>query len=241
MKTIQISELGYIRETNQDRVLTLKNESGVLAVVCDGIGGGRAGDVASELVVTTFKEAFEKKPSFENDQDMINWFQTILGEANLKVHHKSKQSEKYQGMGTTIIAVMIDKGRAIGFNVGDSRLYEYRHLNLNLLSHDQTYAYQMYLRNKITKEEAETHPRKNVLINAVGIKEEIAFEVIRVVDGWQRLMLSTDGLHDFVEHGYLEQAFNLPLEKSAEVLKDLALKAGGFDNISFVMIEEDEK
>ncbi len=237
LKYEKISELGYVRETNQDRVIAIENDYGFLGVVCDGIGGGRAGDVASELVVSIFEEAFLSNPKFEDDADMIAWFEKTLAKANLAVFNKSMKSKAFHGMGTTIVAVLIYGGRALGFNVGDSRLYELRHGNLNLLSHDQTYAYQMYLQNEITKEEIAHHPRRNVLINAVGIKDEINFETIRVVDGWQNLMLSTDGLHDFVDHGYLEQAFNLPLDKAAELLKSLALKAGGYDNISFVLIE----
>lgn len=240
MRYTSINELGLIRSSNQDRVLALKSEHGFLAVVCDGIGGGKAGDVASQLTVDTFSNAYKENPIFNNDDDMIAWFRKTLELANKTVFTKSLESKEFKGMGTTIVCVIIKGSRAIGFNVGDSRLYEYRHSKLNLLSHDQTYAYQMYLQNEITKAEIQTHPRKNVLINAVGIKNSIQFETIRVVDGWQRLMLSTDGLHDFVPHGTVELAFGLPIEESTEILKGLSLDAGGFDNISFIMIEDDK-
>ncbi len=239
MKHSSVSELGLVRISNQDRVLVESFGHAFLAVVCDGIGGGQAGDVASELTVNTFREAFAKKPDLSSDFSKIQWFKNTLDIANQNVFEKSLESVDYKGMGTTIVALVIYKKRAIGFNVGDSRLYEYRHSKLKLLSHDQTYAYQMYLQNEITKEEVEVHPRKNVLINAVGIKNSIQFETIRVVDGWQKLMLSTDGLHDFVPHAMVEQSFSLSLEKSSVLLKKLALEAGGYDNISFILIEDD--
>ena len=75
LKYEKISELGYVRETNQDRVIAIENDYGFLGVVCDGIGGGRAGDVASELVVSIFEEAFLSNPKFEDDADMIAWFE----------------------------------------------------------------------------------------------------------------------------------------------------------------------
>ncbi len=240
MKHTSINELGLVRTSNQDRVLALSHEDLFLAVVCDGIGGGRAGDVASEITVETFRSSFNDDLKLSNDAEVIQWFKETLELANLNVFNKSLESKDYKGMGTTIIAVVIRGKRTIGFNVGDSRLYEYRHSKLNLLSHDQTYAYQMYLQNEITKDEIAVHPRKNVLINAVGIKDSINFETIRVVDGWQRLMLSTDGLHDFVPHGTIEQTFTLPIEQSTEILKELSLDAGGFDNISFILVEDEK-
>lgn len=240
VKHISLSELGLIRESNQDRVLAIENDAGFLAVVCDGIGGGRAGDVASEIVVNTFEAAFRNSLKFDNNDDIIQWFTNTLDIANKEVFKQSITEKEYAGMGTTMIAVVIVNNHALGFNVGDSRLYEFRHSKLNLLSHDQTYAYQMYLQNEISIEEVQTHPRRNVLINAVGIKDNINFELIRVVDGWQRLMLSTDGLHDFVDHVYIEETFNLSLEESAKLLKKLAYQAGGFDNISFIMIEDEK-
>lgn len=238
VKYTSINELGLHRKTNQDRVLVQETKHGFLALVCDGIGGGRAGDVASQMVVDIFEEMFEQQGHFEDDEAVISWFRKTLNKANRHVFSKGEAVIEYDGMGTTLIGVVIRNKRAIGFNVGDSRLYEFRHAKLNLLSHDQTYAYQMYLQNEISKEEIERHPHKNALINAVGINETITFETIRVIDGWTRIMLSSDGLHGFVPHAYLEQAFNLNIEKSTEVLKDLAFKAGGYDNISFIIVEE---
>ena len=237
---ISVSELGLVRSSNQDRVLALDLDHGFLAVVCDGIGGGNAGDIASQTVIDVFESSFKELKEFNSDQDVFDWFSKTLDEANLNVFQMSMSKKEFRGMGTTIIALVINKNkRAFGFNVGDSRLYEYRHNQLNLLSHDQTYAYQMYLENEISKSEIETHPRKNVLINAVGIKDKIDYELIRVLDDWNKLLLSSDGLHDFVQHAHIEETFKLPLGKQKEVLKEMALSAGGMDNISYIIIEED--
>lgn len=234
------SELGLIRKSNQDRVLVVETDQAFLAMVCDGIGGGKAGDVASQMTIDFFEKEFKEASSFEKDSDIIHWYEKTLKAVNERVFSKGRRNLELQGMGTTAITLIIKDGRAFGFNVGDSRLYDYRHNSLDLLSHDQTYAYMMYLENEITKEEAENHPKRNVLMNAIGVKNHIEYETIRVPDDWNRLMLSSDGLHDYVALSHIEETFNYDIEKTTELLMELAYKAGGFDNISLVVIEGDK-
>lgn len=239
MKYKALSKLGLIRSTNQDRVLTVETNDAFLAMVCDGIGGGRAGDVASQMTIDYFKTAFEDKKEFKDDEDVIDWFEATLNKVNQKIYKKG-QSSAYLGMGTTSVSLVIVGNRAIGFNIGDSRLYDYRHHELNLLSHDQTYAYMMYMENEITKEEAENHPKRNVLLNAIGVNKKITFETIRVPDNWERLMLSSDGLHDYVDLEFIKDTFKYDIEKTADLLMELAYEAGGYDNISLVIVEGDK-
>jgi len=239
LKYKALSKLGLIRSTNQDRVLTVETNDAFLAMVCDGIGGGRAGDVASQMTIDYFKTAFEDKKEFKDDEDVISWFEATLNKVNQKIYKKG-QSSAYLGMGTTSVSLVIVGNRAIGFNIGDSRLYDYRHHELNLLSHDQTYAYMMYMENEITKEEAENHPKRNVLLNAIGVNKKITFETIRVPDNWERLMLSSDGLHDYVDLEFIKDTFKYDIEKTADLLMELAYEAGGYDNISLVIVEGDK-
>lgn len=240
MKHVALSKLGLIRQSNQDRVLAIETPVGFLAMVCDGIGGGNAGDVASQMAVDYFKNSFECLKVLEDDRAVINWFDDSIKAINSKIYKKSITDIDCKGMGTTVICLVIIQGRALGFNVGDSRLYDYRRQSLNLLSHDQTYAYMMYLENQITKEEADNHPDRNVLMNALGVHRHIEYETIRVPDGWDRLMLSSDGLHDYVPLVEIERAFELDLDNTADVLMTKAYEAGGFDNISLVILKGDK-
>lgn len=240
LKYTALSKLGLIRSSNQDRVLTVETDHGFLAMVCDGIGGGNAGDVASQMTIDYFENAFKNAVPFENDAAVIRWYEKTLNEINQEVYEKGMSDPECMGMGTTSVSIVLLGNRALGFNVGDSRLYDYRHQRLDALSHDQTYAYMMYLENEITKEEAENHPKRNILMNAIGVNRDVEYETIRVPDGWDRLMLSSDGLHDYVELSYIEAAFEYDIEKTTEELINLAYQAGGFDNISLVVIEGDK-
>ena len=95
----------------------------------------------------------------------------------------------------------------------------------------------MYLENEITKEEAEHHPKRNILMNAIGIRGIVSFETIRIPNGWDRLMLCSDGLHDYVENDLIEGAFEYDIEKTASKLANYAYESGGFDNVSIVIVE----
>lgn len=226
-----------MRETNQDRVLTVEHKDMFLGLVCDGIGGAKAGDVASEMTIELFRDAFQRLEKFESFDAIIEWFHDTVELINLKVYQKSRSDTSYRGMGTTCIGVVIQKGRALAFNIGDSRIYDYRHQKLNLLSHDQTYPYMMYLENQISMDEVENHPQRNVLMNAIGIKDKITFETIRIPDGWDRLLLCSDGLHGYVPLNEIEATFEFEIQKTADTLIELAYEAGGFDNVSIIVVE----
>lgn len=237
MKYISFSDIGLMRESNQDRVLVIEKDNLVLGMVCDGIGGSKAGDVASENTIHFFKRAFEELEDYQSIDDLIAWFKLTLSACNLEIYNLSKTDEKYRGMGTTCNAVMITNNRAVGFNVGDSRIYDYRMHKLSQLSHDQTYAYLMYIQNEISKEEVDRHPRRNILINAIGLNDAITCETILIPDGWDRLMLCSDGLHGYVDHIEIQEAFSEDLETTSSKLKALAYNAGGYDNVSLVIFE----
>lgn len=236
-----ISEIGLIRKENQDRVAVVEKDHALLALVCDGIGGGNAGSVASDMVITMLKEAFEDTNAVVDVQSAITWFGKRIKEVNKAVYQESLVVPSYAGMGTTLVACFIFENEAVAFNIGDSRIYRYDGNFLESLSHDQTYAYELYLRNEIAFEDIENHPRRNVLMNAVGIDEHIAFETVEIKSGWHHLLLSSDGLHGYVSHDAMENAMRKSkIETKRNTLLKLAYEAGGYDNISFVLIEGDK-
>jgi PPM family protein phosphatase len=237
LEYIALSNIGLLRSNNQDSVLVVENKGILLAMVCDGIGGANAGDVASLTTVNHFEKAFLEVESFEDEASIIAWFELNLKYVNDLLIKMAKENSEYSGMGTTCVAAVVSRGRTIGFNIGDSRIYDYRHNQLNPLTHDQTYAYMMYLENEITKEEAQVHPKRNILMNALGIRGIVSFETVRIPSGWDRLLLCSDGLHDYVELHLMESAFENDLETTANTLIEHAYASGGPDNISVVIIE----
>ncbi|AMC93438.1 serine/threonine protein phosphatase [Erysipelothrix larvae] len=238
MNYISRSEIGLVRKTNQDRVLVVQKDNVFLGVVCDGIGGANGGDYASQKSIELFSESFKKSAgTFESIDTIIQWFKTTLNDINKTLYKESRKNMKLLGMGTTAAVIVVFNNRAIGFNVGDSRIYDYRRNRLSVLSHDQTYAYMMYLNNQISIEDVAVHPKRNVLMNAVGVNETITFETIRIPDGWNRLLVCSDGLYGYVPHDHIESQMDQPLEHAKKQLMDMAYKAGGFDNISYIILE----
>lgn len=143
-------------------------------------------------------------------------------------------------MGTTLVCVVISKDFNIGFNIGDSRLYRVRNEILECLSHDQTFAYEMYLRDEIEARELSTHPKRHILMNAVGIDKHIDFETINFDKKWDHLLITSDGLHGYVSDQDIEAVFKEgDLISRRNQLLHMALNSGGYDNISLVLIEGD--
>lgn len=233
-----LSDIGLVRNENQDDLTVLEHKGALLALVCDGIGGSKGGSVASKMVKDLMGQSFKKQAEFNHKEEVEYWFKTTITKVNKALYDLSVSESKYTGMGTTLICVVLFKGQSIGFNIGDSRLYSFSNGLLESLSHDQTYVYEMYLRNEITIEETATHPKRNILMNAVGIDSKIKYETINFNHQWDQLLLCSDGLHGYVSDAMIEEICSLDdLVLRRDALLRAALNAGGFDNISLILIE----
>lgn len=243
MKYISASEIGLVRESNQDALLTVSNDDAFLCMVCDGIGGALGGDFASQTVIGAFKEAFLACEGFTSMERIREWFDSVLRRVNRDLYRLSLSNRAYAGMGTTLSAVILCHGEALAFNIGDSRIYTYQDEKLRCLTQDQTYAYQMYLRHEIAEDEVMTHPKRHILMNAIGVSEELQYDLVYPGHEWEYLMVSSDGLHGYVNHQNLSQAFaqNGDLVLLREALLELAFAQGAYDNISFVIVKGDHR
>ena len=241
MKYTGISEIGLYRKENQDKIAVVEREHALLAILCDGIGGANAGSIASNLCVTMLKDAFLESSEVVDVESTVSWFGKLIKEINKAIYHESLVVPEYHGMGTTLVAAILFADIVVVFNIGDSRLYVYSEGNLQLMTQDETYAYELYLRNEISLDEANMHPKRNILMNAVGIDEHISFQT-KVIDfKWDKILMSSDGLHGYVD----DTAISKVMEKGSileirEGLLELSYTAGAYDNISIIMIEGDK-
>lgn len=238
MKYIIVSDIGLIRQINQDAVLVHKKNNMVLAIVCDGIGGANAGDIASTTTISIFKKELDKIDSFTSKEDMIIWFETVLNHANTTLQKLGQENKELEGMGTTLIGILKQDDLILGFNVGDSRIYTFKDNTLSLLSNDQTFAYEMYLRNEITYDELRHHPHSHVLMNAVGAINPVTYELIEIDNDFKYLLLCSDGLSGYISDDQISEV--LQKENDLEIMKqellDRVYNAGAFDNISFIIL-----
>ena len=235
------TDVGKVRLNNEDQATALTNASGnVLLVVCDGMGGQNKGDLASSLAVNTVVSSFKNRKGFLNSYFARLWVGRVIREANKSIYEQSQSNPAYQGMGTTITLLLIIKDVAILGHVGDSRCYFLKsHHDLVQMSEDQTYVGYLLRTGQITNEEALTHPKRHVLMNALGVYPSASIDIKVFPYLNEEVLLCSDGLYN-----------NVPVEDIAAIVKGsdsvdqkvneliaIGNKNGGSDNIAVVLWE----
>jgi len=241
MKAVFLTDRGKIRPHNEDNGGVLVNQAGVhLAVVADGMGGHRAGDVASSITLTKFKEYWEETGEFSDPESIENWFRENISQLNQFIFEHAKLNPECQGMGTTVVAAIVTDQFASIANVGDSRCYIFNDSGFNQLTEDHSLVNELVKTGQISKEDAEHHPRKNVLLRAVGTEPtvEIDIKTISFEEG-DFLLLCSDGLSNKLSDHEMKEILTkeIPLEEKAHEMINLANQYGGEDNITLAIIE----
>lgn len=207
-------------------------ERGLLLIVADGVGGLRAGDVASRIAVTTVRRTF-----YENWSPDIRYIlERAVSSANAAVYTGGLEAE-VGGMGSTIVCCVLRGEQLTTAHVGDSRLYRLRSGRLEQLTHDHSWVREQMALGVLTEEEARSHPRRHQISRALGSQPTVEVEIAQynLVDG-DCLLLCSDGLYDLVSDEEMAQAMSLPTREGCKQLIDLANAAGGLDNITVVLV-----
>ena len=161
MKAVGNCVIGMKRTNNEDAIYI--NEQKNLYLVADGMGGCNAGEVASSTAISAFEEAMEQS---KNEEILDKMMESIMI-CNRKVFQKSKQSIEFVDMGTTLVAAAMEKGKVFVVYVGDSRAYLYRQNDLKQITTDHSYVMELVKSGTITREEAEVHPKRNIITRAI--------------------------------------------------------------------------
>lgn len=241
MEFYSLSNIGLVRSKNQDSYVTIYNENhDLLVLVCDGIGGNKAGEVASYEIVKYFASVFANHKGFKDDEDAITYLKYHTRMASNHVYKLSILNKDYEGMGTTITGILISSIGSFVLNAGDSRVYGLSDGTLHQLTKDHTYVNELLERRFITEEEAKVHPKRHYLTKCLGIYEEAICEAYRISGLSDYYLVCSDGLHGYVDDKTMEAILNkknVSLMSKANELLDQALKAGGYDNITLVLIK----
>lgn len=242
MKIYANTDIGNTRKINEDDFCVLQNENDdLLAVVCDGIGGAAAGEVASGIAINTFREAFVQRETFENDIQVNSWIHDTLELANDRIYRNSMTNRSEKGMGTTCVGCLITHDNTYIFNVGDSRIYAQYPDGFVQMSEDHSVIAQLIKEGKITKEEAKDHAQKNTLTNALGVWHVFRVDTDKIDPGFKRLLICSDGLHGYVDEQTIAAIVSDPtrsLDQKGDALLYQALKAGGYDNCTVILLEK---
>ena len=246
MQYYGITDIGMQRKENQDRIyMPAINDDTKLFIVADGMGGANAGGVASSMAIEYVKQLIlEKFDEVKEDriflQDLIK--DAIIG-ANKYIYEKSLENEQYSGMGTTIVVAIVYKGKVFIGHVGDSRIYRIRKHIIRQLTKDHSYVQILVQNGTITREEAENHPQKNMLVKALGCEETVEPDVM--VKGFLKddiLLMCTDGLTNMIKVNEIyEEVINGKddLVSTCNNLISHSKKNDGYDNISVILIFND--
>ncbi len=239
MKIYSKIDKGIVRHSNQDAYFAGEiSQETTFAVVCDGMGGAKAGNVASSTAVKSISEYIMK--SYRENMssgDISKMLKNAIISANIEVYDMAVQNEQLQGMGTTVVAAIVRNGNAVIANVGDSRIYLIND-NITQLTTDHSIVQTLIESGKITVEDAKVHPRKNVITRALGAESDVAVDIEEYnLSENDTLLLCTDGLTNFVSEEDILNTFKQnDISVVSEKLVELANLGGGGDNITAVTL-----
>ena len=235
MKFAIKSDVGQRRKVNEDTAGYFESKNNIpLMMVCDGIGGHNAGEVASSMALMSIGQAWEKM-EVDDIEEVYQWLIHKLEEANNDIFLRSTQYEDLYGMGTTLVAAIVIGDQLMIANVGDSRAYVLRKFQLKQLTEDQSLVNALLKSGEITPEEAENHPNKNIVTQSLGVTSVVEIDFVRMtVKEDDTLLLCSDGLSDMLSLEEIRNVMNhySDIEKQVEKAVEAANEAGGRDNIT---------
>lgn len=238
MRTFSMTDVGKVRQINQDYIFTSENPVGKLPnlfIVADGMGGHNAGDYASRYTVESVVEGIRKS----NQTEKVAIIREAIEETNRKLIEKANEDTSLTGMGTTIVLCTIDGDEACVANVGDSRLYLLGD-RIKQVTKDHSLVEEMVRMGELEPENARIHPNKNIITRAIGAVDEVAVDFFTLpLSKGNRILLCSDGLTNMVEDDEIKMIVDRQqdLVDGVQHLIACANRNGGKDNIAVILIE----
>lgn len=243
MKSFYLTDTGRVRSHNEDSVTIVKNASGEhLMIVADGMGGHRAGEIASSMVVTQIGTRFSNLSTIGSKMDAVKWLKENVDEVNASILKYGEEHPESMGLGTTVVMALFTKDFLIFVNIGDSSGYVLKNKVLHKITKEHTLVNFLVETGELTPEEAINHPKKNVLMKALGASEKQELDIFDVDPNVDAILLVTDGLTNMLTMDQVEKVLNDDELKYEDKLIKLIRKCnarGGTDNISIAYLVKD--
>lgn len=244
MKSFYLTDPGMVRDHNEDSVIITKNTNNeYLMAIADGMGGHSAGEVASSIAISYLGKHFNETFLKMSKVDAVNWIRNSVSEINTLIFEHEKTHPESKGMGTTLVMAILTKDYLLFGNVGDSSGFVMKDDKLHKVTYDHTLVNLLVSAGELTKEEASNHPKKNVLMKALGASLEIDVDVFDCDMDIEQILLSSDGLTNMLDKDQIEKVLlgEQDIEDKVIRLINKANNRGGTDNISvaYLILEKE--
>ena len=242
MQTFYMTDPGKVRTHNEDNVIIVNNNNKeFLMAVADRMGGHKAGEIASEIAINHLVNSFNKLTTFGTKEQAIEWLRQEVTEINKKIFEYTNENPGSKGMGTTLVVAIKTNDYILYGNIGDSSGYVLKNEKLHKVTKDHTLVNLLVSTGELTEEEAKYHPRKNVLMRALGANDPIEIDIFDVDTSVKGLFLCSDGLTNMLTEEQIEKTLNtnLPIEEVVEKLIKKSNSRGGTDNISIAYLKKE--
>lgn len=240
LKAQFFTDTGQYRDKNEDAGGVFYNQTEQqLLVLCDGMGGHLAGEVASQFVTNELQRRFEEENLIEPKQ-AEDWLRTTLKAINRELYEMSTENVEYQGMGTTCVCALVFDEYVVVANIGDSRGYLVNSREIEQVTNDHSFVNHLVMLGQISAEEAFNHPQRNIITKVMGTDKVVTPDIfVKKTNFYDFLLLNSDGLTDFVRNHMIQEALmqETDLETHGQNLIELALSQDTNDNVSIVLAE----
>ncbi len=236
-----VSKVGALRKENEDCIGVYKVEGGLLTIVCDGLGGKNAGEIASKITRDSILNNFKTLQI----EDYLDRIKNSIILANKEVFKNSENKDELKGMATTVEVLFLKDNNAYWGHVGDSRIYNYKNGRLKQLTKDHSLVQRLIDEGYLTLNEAETHPNRHIITRALGENDTVEIDLSKMrIDHIQDnlFFICTDGVNGEVKDWELETVLSdKNINKISEKLENIIEERGARDNYSFVIISKNHR
>ncbi len=242
MKIYAKTDIGLVRQMNQDAFyISEESDKYKICILADGMGGYTGGEVASRLACISsaeyIKENFDEEREYTKEE-LMQLVANAMAKANSDVYEKSREVKELEQMGTTLEVCLIYNNRIFTGHIGDSRLYRIRQDIMRKITTDHSYVQKLVKDGTITKEEAINHPKKNMLMKALGCEETIEPDItVKNLNSGDIILICSDGLTNMIAEQEIFNIVKQNTENAVEILIEKAKELGGFDNITVIIIK----
>lgn len=243
MRSFYLTDAGKVRDHNEDSVIIIKNsDNEYLMAIADGMGGHSAGEVASSIAIGYLGKHFKETFIHLNKVSAINWIRDAVDEINTLIFQHEKTHPESKGMGTTLVLAVYTKDYLLFGNVGDSSGFVLKDDELRKVTYDHTLVNLLVSAGELTKEEASSHPKKNVLMKALGANDPIDIDIFDCDMNISSILLCSDGLTNMLDNEQIEKVLVSDMEIEDKVIKLIRKcnNRGGTDNISIAYLNLEE-